>query len=103
MILMIHKDIVNLNPFKRKIQKNHDAKKVIFLKNGTHNNFETKIYNFQKRMTSKNVNKWYCAQTLPAATPQLRRHTLSIGAVLLILTAQPEWTTVYSLKLETAQ
>ncbi|GER56698.1 regulator of chromosome condensation family protein, partial [Striga asiatica] len=40
---------------------------------------------------------------VPAATPQLRRHIFSKGAVGLILTAHPECTTVYSLKLETAQ
>lgn len=40
---------------------------------------------------------------LPEATPQLRRHIFSRGAIELTLTAHPEWTTVNSLKLETAQ
>lgn len=40
---------------------------------------------------------------LPADTPQLRRHILSKGASELTFKAHPECTTVYSLKLETAQ
>lgn len=38
--------------------------------------------------------------SVPVETPQLRMHTLSSGALGLIFATQPEWTTVYSLKVE---
>lgn len=52
---------------------------------------------------SSMANDGIYSKSLPAATPQLRRHIFSRGAVKPTLTAHPECTTVYSLKLETAQ
>lgn len=47
--------------------------------------------------------QYHSRTMLPADTPQLRRHILSKGACEQTFKAHPECTTVYSLKLETAQ
>lgn len=41
-----------------------------------------------------------CNRKQPVEMPQLRMHTLSRGANGLIFATQPEWITVYSLKVE---
>lgn len=48
----------------------------------------------------KYLTDWWGKKFLPVEMPQLRIHTLSRGANGLSLARQPEWTTVYSLKVD---